>query len=251
VIPRALAGTLALAACLALPAAAAAAGTSARMSAAFIPERLGAPTTVSFAFQVADGGLAPAPLTGITLTYPRGLGLATSDLGIMACPPLALETSDPAACPTDSRMGAGSATVEIAFGPYLVPEQVTLTLFAGPSTDGYLHLLIYARGETPVQAGVVMTAVLARGQIAITVPPIPSLPEAPYVSVTEMHITLGGNLTYYETVHGRSIPYHPAGISLPDTCPRGGFRFASRLAFLDGESASTRTVVACPSSHGG
>jgi len=65
-----------------------------------------------------------------------------------------------------------------------------------------------------------------------------------------MHITLGGNLTYYETVRRRSIPYHPAGIGLPDTCPRGGFRFASRLAFLDGESASTRTVVACPGSHG-
>jgi hypothetical protein len=250
VIPRVRAGALALAACLALPAVAAA-GTSARMSAAFNPERLGAPTTVSFAFRVADEGLAPAPLTGITLTYPRGLGLATSDLGIMACPPLALETSGPAACPPDSRMGAGSATVEIAFGPDLVPEQVTLTLFAGPSTDGYLHLLIYARGESPVQAGVVLSAVLARGQIAITVPPIPSLPEAPYVSVTEMHITLGGNLTYYETVRRRSIPYHPAGIGLPDTCPRGGFRFASRLAFLDGESASTRTVVPCPSSHGG
>ena len=249
-IPRARAGTLlALAACLALPAVAAA-GTSARMSAAFNPERLGAPTTVSFAFRVADGGLAPAPLTGITLTYPRGLGLATSDLGIMACPPLALETSGPAACPPDSRMGAGSATVEIAFAD-LVPEQVTLTLFAGPSTDGYLHLLIYARGESPVQAGVVLTAVLARGQIAITVPPIPSLPEAPYVSVTEMHITLGGNLTYYETVRRRSIPYHPAGIGLPDTCPHGGFRFASKLAFLDGESASTRTVVACPRSHRG
>ena len=96
-----------------------------------------------------------------------------------------------------------------------------------------------------------LSAVLARGQIAITVPPIPSLPEAPYVSVTEMHITLGGNLTYYETVRRRSIPYHPAGISLPDTCPHGGFRFTSTLAFLDGESASTRTVVACPRSHRG
>ena len=114
-------------------------------------------------------------------------------------------------------MGAGSATVELAYGPDLVPEQVTLALFAGPSTDGYLHLLMYARGESPVQAGLVLTAVLARGQIAITVPPIPSLPEAPYVSVSEMHITLGGNLTYYETVRGRRIPYHPAGIGLPDT----------------------------------
>jgi len=221
------------------------------MSAAFIPERLGAPTTVSFAFRVADGTLAPAPLAGITLAYPRGLGLATSDLGIMACPPLALETSGPATCPPDSRMGAGSATVEIAFGSDLVPEHVTLTLFAGPSPDGYLHLLIYARGQYPVEAGVVLTAVVARGQIAITVPPIPSLPAAPYVSVTEMHITLGGNLTYYETVRGRNIPYHPAGIGLPDTCPRGGFRFTSTLAFLDGESASSDTVVACPTSRRG
>jgi len=236
---------LVLAACACLPGAALASPT-ARMSALFTPERLGAPTTVSFAFSVHDGGGAPAPLSGVSLSYPRGLGLATSDLGVMACQPSQLEMFGPDGCPADSRMGGGSAIVEIAFGPHLVRETVELTLLAGPSPDGYLHMLVYASGAFPVEADVLMTSVLLPGHLSITVPPIPSLPAAPYVALAEMHITLGGNLTYYETVRGRRIPYHPAGVGLPSSCPRGGFPFAATFAFIDGASASAHAAVACP-----
>ena len=39
--------------------------------------------------------------------------------------------------------------------------------------------------------------------------------------------TLGPNhITYYEYRKGHTIPYHPRGILLPPTCPKGGFRFA-------------------------
>jgi hypothetical protein len=61
-----------------------------------------------------------------------------------------------------------------------------------------------------------------------------------------MHLTLGGHLTYYERVHGRTIAYHPAGIGLPRSCPRGGFPFGATFSFLDGQHASARTKVACP-----
>ncbi|HWX98132.1 MAG TPA: hypothetical protein VNZ01_14920 [Solirubrobacteraceae bacterium] len=219
---------------------------TARMSAAFTPERLGAPTTVSFAFRVHDGGGPPAPLAGIQLSYPRGLGLATSGLGVAACTQSELEVSGPAACPPNSHMGTGSALVELRIGPTLVHETVTLTLLAGPSPDGYLHLLVYALGELPVYAAVVLTAVLLPEHLSIVVPPIPSLPEAPYVSLAQMHLTVGGHLTYYETVNGRQVPYHPAGIGVPNSCPHAGFPFAAHFSFLDGARASARTAVACP-----
>ncbi len=152
---------------------------------------------------------APPPLTGVELAYPRDLGLATSGLGLAACSPAKLAALGPGGCPADSQMGYGDATVEIAFGPELVEEPVQLVLFAGPSPDGYVHLLVYARGRVPVQAGVILTAEMLPGHLAITVPPILSLREAPYVSVAEMHLTIGGSLTYYEMVGGPSRGLSP------------------------------------------
>jgi hypothetical protein len=216
------------------------------MSAAFAPERLGAPTTVSFGFQLDQGGGPPAPLTGVELSYPRDLGLATSGLGLISCLPARLEAQGPAGCPANSRMGYGTAVVGIAFGSATVNETVRLALLAGPSPDGYLHLLVYASGKFPVEAAVVFTAVLLPGHLKVTIPPIPSLPAAPYVALTAMNLTLGGHLTYYETVKGRRVAYHPAGIGLPSTCPRGGFRFAATFVSLDGERVPSKTAVACP-----
>ncbi len=216
------------------------------MSAAFAPEHLGAATTLSFAFRVGTPGKAPPPLGSVSIAYPRNLGLATSGLGLAACPVRRLKILGPASCPANSQMGSGTALIELQIGPTLVRERVTLSLLAGPSSDGYLHLLIYASGAFPVEAAVVLTAVLLPGHLRIVVPPIPSLPEAPYVSLAELHMTVGGRLTYYETVKGRSVPYRPAGVGLPDRCPRGGFAFAASFHFLDGTRSRARTAVACP-----
>jgi hypothetical protein len=231
--------------CAALPTIAAARQV-AKISARFNPERLAAPTTISFGFRIASGGQPPAPLQGVEVTYPPTLGFATSGLGVAACPPEALEALGPAVCPPNSRMGSGSALVEIRIGPELVEETVALTLFAGPSPDGYVHLLAYAAGKNPVIAEVLLTGVLRRGRVDIVVPPIPGLPEAPYVAVGRMQLTLGGNLTYYEQAGSRRVAYHPPGVGLPSICPKTGFRFGARFAFLDGSHASARTAVPCP-----
>jgi hypothetical protein len=216
------------------------------MSAAFAPDRLGAAATVSFGFQIAAGDQAPALLTGMDFRYPVNLGIATSGLGVAACPPARLEAYGPAACPANSRMGYGSALVEIPIGPELVRETARVVLLAGPSPDGYLHLLVSATGRSPVIARIVLSTRLLPGRLQLAVPPIPSLPEGPYVSVLQMRLTLGGNLIYHESVHGRSVAYRPAGIGLPKSCPRGGFRFSATFSFLDGGHATAHTAVACP-----
>lgn len=245
-MPRARTVLLVLVACSFFVPATARAAATARMSAAFTPEHLGASTTVSFGFQISQDTQDPAPLTGVELAYPRGLGLATSDLGVAPCPPTQLEVIGPTGCPPNSQMGSGNAVAQVPFGSDVVHETVALSLLAGPSPDGYLHLLVYAKGKFPIEAILVLTAVVLPGHIAITVPPIPSLPAAPYVALTEMHLTLGGHLTYYEMVKGRRIAYHPAGVGLPATCPRGGFRFAATFTLLDGERAGSHAAVACP-----
>jgi len=244
---RALPAAAALLACLLLAAAPNTdAAQTAKLTARFTPEHLGDATTMGFGFQIAPVGVAPTPLTGMSIAYPQNLGFATSGLGIAACSDEVLEVLGPKGCPENSQMGSGSAIVEIRIGPELVRENVTLSVFAGPSPDGYLHLLVAASGETPVLALVVLSGVLEHGRLQVVIPPIPSLPEAPYVVVTQMQITLGGHLTYYERVKGRNVPYHPAGVGLPSRCPRGGFAFAATFAFQDGSSSNAHTAIACP-----
>jgi hypothetical protein len=242
--------TLALAlvvtACAWLPAGAGA-EQGAKIKARLTPERLGAATTVSLGFQVPalEGG-SPAALSSMQLAYPPNLGLATSGLGLASCSPTVLEVLGAGGCPANSRMGSGSATVELVLKVETVKEHIALELFAGPSPDGYLHVLVYASGTFPVYAQLLLSGVLLHGQLSITVPPIPSFPEAPNVVMTQMQLTLGGRLTYYERSAGRLIPYHPAGVGLPSRCPTGGFPFAATFVFLDGGQASAHTAVPCP-----
>ncbi len=87
---------------------------------------------------------------------------------------------------------------------------------------------------------------LLSGRLSIAVPPLPSLPAASNILLTQMRVTLGGRLTYYERVHGASVAYHPPGVGLPDRCPGGGFPFAATFVFADGSYASARTTVPCP-----
>ena len=222
------------------------AAPSAVMSAALRPERLGKPTTISASFRISSPEQRPPVLTGVRLEYPRNLGFATSGLGVAACDPALLQEDGPEVCPANSHMGHGSAVVEIPLGGFLHAEHVELEVLAGPSPNGYLHVLVSGVGSFPVSALVVLSAELLPSGLNITVPPIPTLPEGPYISLVEMHLELGGRLTYYERVHDATVAYHPPGVGLPDSCPRGGFRFASTFSFLAGQTATARTRVACP-----
>ncbi len=229
------------------PRAVASEGPSASLAASFAPERLGEPTTVTFALNIDPPAQAtPPPLSQIDFSYPGNLGFATSGLGLAACDPGALAAQGGQVCPTNSRMGGGSATVEVVFGAEVIEEHVVLELFAAPSPDGYVHLAILASGKEPVEARIVITAVLLAGHLQISVPVVPGLPGAPDVAIKQIRASLGGALTYYEHANGRLVAYRPKGIGLPGSCPRGGWRLGARLAFQDGEHSHAGAVIACP-----
>jgi hypothetical protein len=219
---------------------------STKLSATFVPKRLGAATTVALSLKIARPNYLTPPLSSIDVTYPSDLNLVTSGLGLAACDPAALEDLGPLACPPNSHMGSGVAEVGVPFGIYLVPERISLSLFAGPSADGYLHILIFAAGFSPVQAHVQLNAVLLPGHLLITAPPVPSLPGGSDVVFTSITAKLGGALTYYEHSHGRTIAYRPKGIGLPDSCPSGGWTLRGSLTFSNGQRSVARTVISCP-----
>jgi hypothetical protein len=247
------AALVALLACACLPAAAGAA-QEVKLHASLTPERLGAGTTIAFAFTVSTTtGHVPSPLTGVELLYPANLGLATSGLGLATCTAQTLEELGPEGCPSESQMGYGTGLVEVPFGPEILQETATTRVFMANLNEGHLGLVFYAVGETPVAAEIVFPGLVLPasdpygGDLSTTIPLVPTLPGAPDAAVVKLSTTIGPeHLTYYERVRGRYLPYHPRGIVLPRTCPRGGFKFAARFTFQDTTHAAARTAVPCP-----
>ncbi len=226
----------------------------ARLHVALTPERLGAGTTITFGFDIATvAGEVPSPLTSLALLYPRDLGIATSGMGLATCQAASLEAHGPQRCPVDSHMGYGAAQVEVPFGPGIVDERAGITLISGPVRDGHLSLLFYANGIFPISAQLIFPGLIVPatapfgGRLETILPLVPSVPEAPDAAVVGLHTSLGPlHITYTERVHGRLVHYHPKGIVLPKSCPRGGFRFSILLGFENATHTTARTTVPCP-----
>jgi hypothetical protein len=254
-MPKALlAAALVLAFAAATAPAAFATSEQAALHASFSPDRLGTPTAISFSFDLqAGGGVAPPPLTALDLHMPAGMGYAATTLGLALCQPAVLVAKGPAACPANSRLGYGSARVEVPFGTGAGQEVPEIQAFAGPSKSGNLLVLFYASGLYPVDAQIAFAGEVLPdhgrygSQLAATVPLVTSVPGGPDVSIVHVQASLGAShLTYYRHSRGRLVPFHPRGIAVPARCPPGGFPFAATFTFEDSSTAAASTTVSCP-----
>jgi hypothetical protein len=245
--------TLALLALACLPACAQAAETVA-LRTSFSPNRLGVSTTIGFGFTIGSttGGL-PSPLTHVSLRMPKGMNYVTTTLGLSICKPELLVAKGLSGCSPNSRLGFGSAFVEVPFGQGAGREIPNIEALMGPPHDGNIVVLFYANGLAPVYAQIVFQGELLPGEGAFggnldtAIPQIPSVTNGPPVSIINVQSTIGpSHLTYYKHVHGKLVGYQPKGISLPLTCPRGGFPFAAEFTFLDGSKVPATHNVPCP-----
>jgi hypothetical protein len=252
-IPRAYALTLALLVLSCLPASAQAAETVA-LRTSFTPDRLGASTTIGFGFTIASttGGL-PSPLTHVSLRMPKGMNYVTTTLGLAICKPEALVAKGLSGCSPNSRLGYGSAFVEVPFGANAGQEIPEIQALMGPPHDGNIVVLFYANGLAPVYAQIVFAGELLPGEGAFggnldtVIPEIKSVTNGPPVSIINVNSTIGPNhLTYYKRVHGKLVGYKPQGVALPTKCPRGGFPFSALFTFLDGSQVPATSKVPCP-----
>jgi hypothetical protein len=238
----------------AVPALAAGVSEQASLHASFTPDRLGASTTIAYGFHLqTSDGLAPPPLTSIVLHIPAGMNYTLTTLGLAICQPAVLQAQGPMGCPPNSRLGSGSALVEVPFGTGSGHEIPEVQAAAGPSNNGNLVVLFYANGQSPVSAQLVFQGEVLPdsgifgSQLVTTVPLITSVPGGPDVSIVNVNATIGpSGLTYYKHVHGKLEPFHPLGIGVPERCPRGGFPFSASFVFQDGSQTSASTTVPCP-----
>jgi hypothetical protein len=254
----ALAVATALLACTSLVGATSALATGASeqasLTAGFSPNRLGQSTTISFGFHLQTAaGTATPPLTNVNLQLPAGMNYTLTTLGLAICRPAVLAARGIAGCPANSRVGSGSALVEVPFGTGSGHEIPEVQAVVGPPNNGNMVVLFYANGQTPVFAQLVFQGEVLPdsgafgSELSTTVPLIPSVPNGPDVSIVNVNATIGpSHLTYYRRVHGHLQPFHPLGIGVPEHCPRGGFPFNALFTFQDGSQASASTTVPCP-----
>ncbi len=224
------------------------------LHAALRPERLDESTTVSIGFQIeAEAGQLPSPLTEFDVRLPAGMGLAATTLGLATCSPKALLLGGSTDCSAESRMGFGSASAKVALGSQTVNESARISILMGRSIGGHTTMLYYFEGKAPVIAPLVFPSEVLSVANSLTsefdteIPLIPTLPGAPDVAILSMRANIGpDNLTYHRHVDGRVVGYRPTGMSVPPTCPRGGFVFSAEFGFQDGAHTSATSTVACP-----
>jgi hypothetical protein len=245
---------LALGLCACLPASAHAT-PSVRMHVALQPGRLGRPTAVDIDIQIGAPPVPP-PLSTLAILYPSELGFTSGELGLESCSQSELEAHGPAGCPASSRMGNGSAQVQAPFGSGTIGETGELQVIRGPELEGQTQLLFYTEASRPLAGQLAFSSVLLAAsapyeQIQLSVPAIPSIPEAPDIALVSLHVVLDpSGLRYYERSHGRRVAYHPTGVILPHRCPRGGFPFGVQVGFVGGARSTARTVASCSGRRG-
>jgi hypothetical protein len=254
---RVLRGSIALVALLlacACSATSASAEETVTLHTSFSPNRLGASTTIGFGFDIAGpNGTTPAPLRSVSLRLPAGINYLSTTLGLAICQPAALLERGLAGCSPNSRLGFGSAFVEVPFGESAGREIPNIQALMGPPHNGNIVVLFYADGREPVSAQLVFQGELIAGtqtlggSLDTAIPLVPSVTAGPPVSIVSVRTTIGpAHLTYYEHVHGRTVSFHPVGVSVPQRCPHGGFAFSASFSFEDGTTAVASSAAPCP-----
>jgi hypothetical protein len=223
------------------------------VTAAFSPDKLGAPTNVhGTAIIRPTTGLVPTPIIKATVLGPAGMGLDVKGVGI--CNPAKLEAAlVPSACPQSSKAGFGGGTGVLELAKEVIKEHFTLNFFRGPNENGHIVVLALLHAVTPVTVELVLKAQVVPEPkpyglgFSFTVPLIPTLPGASDASAEEIFVTLGApNAAYYEQVHGKRKLVHVKGIIVPKKCPRGGFPYETQLSFADGTTNTVKGTIPCP-----
>jgi len=236
--PVILGAAAAVALCLSLSAGAQAA-TVASLTPSLSPDRLGVSTALTLAVRYTNTQPElPAPVSHLLVRLPAGLEVNLKGLG--TCPRKRVVAHDGRGCPASSRVGGGSAVAAGRIGAKTVDENATLTAYRDASEG----LAVVGVGLSPLEERVVLSGTVEPDEspygldLAMTIPPIATLPTEPNASTLRFSLTLGS------TRHG-----HGGGkglMQMPGSCPAGGFPFAADFKYADGTSSETTAKVPCP-----
>jgi hypothetical protein len=202
------------------------AATTATISAAVSPDRLGARGALSVAIHLSGNELGlPTPLRRAVVRFPAGMSLEIPHL--RSCSIARLQSVGASECPRQSKLGEGHALVETHPASETIAENVELSAFLGPPHHLQPTLALLGEGTTPLAVRLVVSgAVLADRapygeKLVMSIPPIPTVPLEPDASIVDLSLTVGTKR------HARAANV----IVVPKRCPAGGFPFAADFTY--------------------
>lgn len=184
-------------------------------------------------------GGSPPPVTEIKVYAPAGLKLHPQRFA--TCSSAILESHEVQTCPKNSIVGPkGFAVGVVSFGSDRVKETASVQPFLAPGGNPEF----FVEGRSPAVVEFLVTAHVVSssapfGQEFIgEVPLIETVPEALDASFVEGTIRVGAAYK-----RGRkTISY----LTMPKTCPKGGFPVKVEVSFLGGTTAGASYKMPCP-----
>jgi hypothetical protein len=216
--------------------------TEATIKPSFSPDRLGAKASFTFTVHFSGGEFGvPSPVRHAVVHLPPGLSMNVPS--IRECTSARLRAHGAKGCPSQSQIGVGGAIADVHAGEGIEKEEAKVWAFLGPLEAGNPTIEIVGEGYTPLEERVVITATVLPDkppygeEIAMSIPPIPSIPLEPDASTASFTLTVGGP---------RFRVRHPNTVVLPTHCPAGGFPFETEFTYADGTTSTTKATVPCP-----
>ena len=208
------------------------------------PDRLNAKGALTFTIQYAGGAFGvPTPVRRSVLHFPAGMSLEIPNL--RSCSAARLRARGASGCPAQSEIGSGHALMEVHAGTETITEDVTLGAFLGPPNNLAPTFEILGQGYTPIDERMVLTGEVLPDrapygeELVMSIPPIPTLTFEPDASIASFSLTIGAGRRH-RTHHTSNT------VTIPSSCPGGGFPFAAEFTYADGSVGSALATAVCP-----
>jgi hypothetical protein len=237
--------TGALVAALAAPSAASAA-TQVQISPKFTNNKAGQGTSVAFGVKIKnDDGSIPPPSSRTVVHLPKGMKVNYKPFLRTICSKATIDENGPEACPKASRVGPqAKAHADAILGGTHIHEPATVDPFAGGLNNGHPLLELYADGRSPISVQITIEGELLSDsgkysqKLDVAIPPIPTTPGAADASIVDFLVTVGATTKY----KGKKV----ALVTVPKSCPKGGFNWGGDFSFVDGTTVSATAKTPCP-----
>jgi hypothetical protein len=134
--------------------------------------------------------------------------------------------------------------VRVRLGSQTTSENISMWVFLGPLRNIQPTVVVLARGYTPFDEQVVFRGSLVADvapygeQLVMSIPPIKTLPLEPYGSIVTFSLTVGVAKPHRK--HDQNT------VTVPSTCPLGGFPLAGEFTYADGSGGSAASMIRCP-----